>query len=168
MDPIIRYETLEDMTAIENVTIKAFLNAPHSDHNEQFIVATLRDSDALSISLVAEIEGEIIGHIAVSPMTISDGTTGWFGLGPISVEPNYQRSGIGSRLMQKVLEQLITNGANGCVLLGDPAYYSRFGFKPVSDLILPGVPPEFFQAISFCGTLPEGEVSYHDAFNLKN
>ena len=168
MDLIIRKETPEDIEAIENVTIAAFLNAPHTDHNEQFIVRALRNAGVLSISLVAEIQGEVIGHVAISPVTISDGSQGWFGLGPISVLPRHQRSGIGSRLMRKALEELKSTGAAGCVLLGDPAYYSRFGFKTEPYLILPGVPPEYFQAASFCESLPKGEVFYHESFNAQN
>ncbi len=81
----IRNENNSDIEAIEAVTTAAFLNAPHTDHTEQYIVRELRNADALSISLVAEHQGDIIGHVAISPITISDGTTGWFGLGPISV-----------------------------------------------------------------------------------
>lgn len=163
----IRNEEKGDVDAIDAITTAAFLNAPHTDHTEQFIVRELRNSDALSISLVAEDQGKILGHVAISPVTVSDGSTGWFGLGPISVSPNIQRSGIGSKLMRSVLESLKASGASGCVLLGDPAYYSRFGFKPESCLVLPEVPPEYFQAIQFSGVLPVGEVTYHEAFNAK-
>ena len=163
----IRSEEYGDVDAIDKITTAAFLNAPHTDHSEQYIVRELRNSNALSISLVAENQGEIVGHVAISPITISDGAKGWFGLGPISVSPNIQRSGIGSRLMQSVLEILKGSGASGCVLLGDPAYYCRFGFKPESCLVLPDVPPEYFQAIQFSGSLPSGIVTYHEAFNAK-
>ena len=163
----IRDENKSDIAAIDKVTTAAFLNAPHTDHTEQYIVRELRNSNALSISLVAEHQGNIVGHVAISPITISDGAKGWFGLGPISVSPDIQRSGIGSKLMLSVLETLKSSGASGCVLLGDPAYYNRFGFKPESCLILPEVPPEYFQAILFSGVLPSGKVTYHEAFNAK-
>lgn len=163
----IRSEEGDDVDAIDKVTTAAFLNAPHTDHTEQYIVRELRNSNALSISLVAENQGEIVGHVAISPVTISDGAKGWFGLGPISVSPNIQRSGIGSKLMQSVLEALKASGASGCVLLGDPAYYCRFGFKPEPCLVLPDVPPEYFQAIQFAKPLPSGKVTYHEAFNAK-
>jgi putative acetyltransferase len=161
----IRSEEFGDIEAIEVVTTAAFLNAPHTDHTEQYIVRELRNADALSISLVAEHQGDIIGHVAISPITISDGTTGWFGLGPISVSPNLQKSGIGSKLMLAALEALKGSGASGCVLLGDPAYYSRFGFRPESGIVLPDVPAEYFQALPFSATLPIGDVTYHEAFN---
>jgi putative acetyltransferase len=66
--------------------------------------------------------------------------------------------------MRAALALLRERGANGCVLLGDPAYYRRFGFEAGRGLILPDVPPEFFQALSFGGALPRGEVTYHAAF----
>jgi len=163
----IRNENKGDIDEIEKVTIEAFLNAPHTDHTEQYIVRALRNSDALTISLVAESQSQIVGHVAISPITISDGAKGWFGLGPISVSPNIQRSGVGSKLMLTVIEALKDSGASGCVLLGDPAYYSRFGFQPESCLVLPEVPPEYFQAIHFSGVLPSGTVTYHEAFNAK-
>jgi putative acetyltransferase len=167
MNLIIRNEEEGDVDAIDSVTTAAFLNAPHTDHTEQYIVRELRNSNALSISLVAENQGEIVGHVAISPVTISDGSKEWFGLGPISVSPNIQRSGIGSKLMRSVLESLKNSGASGCVLLGDPAYYSRFGFQTAPSLVLPEVPPEYFQSLQFSGVLPSGEVTYHEAFNAK-
>lgn len=163
----IRNEKKDDIDAIEKITIEAFLTAPYSDHTEQYIVRELRNADVLSISLVAEYQGKIVGHVAVSPVTISDGAKGWFGLGPISVSPTIQKSGVGSKLMESALETLKNSGASGCVLLGNPAYYSRFGFKPESCLVYPDAPPEYFQAIQFSGLLPNGKVAYHQAFNAK-
>ena len=163
----IRSEEKGDIDAIEKVTIEAFLNAPHTDNTEQYIIRCLRNSGALSISLVAESQGQIVGHVAISPVTISDGAKGWFGLGPISVSPNIQRSGVGSELMRSALEALKDTGASGCVLLGDPSYYSRFGFRSESCLVLPDVPPEYFQAIQFSGLLPRGKITYHEAFYAK-
>ena len=163
----IRNENKNDIDAIEKVTIESFLNAPHSDNTEQYIIRDLRDSGALSISLIAENEEEVVGHVAISPVTISDGAKGWFGLGPISVSPSIQRSGVGSKLMLSALEALKNSGASGCVLLGDPAYYSRFGFKPESCIIYPDVPPEYFQIIHLSGLLPNGIVTYHESFNAK-
>ena len=145
----------------------AFLEAPHTDHTEQFIVKALRESGALSISLVAEDEGNIIGHVALSPVTISDGAESWYGLGPISVLPNNQSKGIGSKLINTAIQELKNIQAKGCVLLGDPNYYHRFGFKPREGLVLPGVPSEYFQALLFQGNLPKGIVTYHESFSAK-
>ena len=164
---IIREENLNDIALIEAITIEAFLNAPHTDHTEQFIVRELRIAKALSISLVAEENGLIIGHVAVSPVSISDGTTNWFGLGPISVQPQYQSKGVGTKLMCAAIEKLKDISAAGCVLLGDPNYYKRFGFEPESSLVLADVPAEYFQALSFVNLIPSGQVNYHKAFNAK-
>ena len=127
----------------------------------------MRNAGALFISLVAELDREIVGHVAISPVNISDGAIGWYGLGPISVSPDVQGIGIGSRLMKVVLESLKASGASGCVVLGDPGYYRRFGFQSESCLVLPEVPPEYFQVISFSKDLPSGEVAYHEAFDIQ-
>jgi putative acetyltransferase len=164
----VRKELPKDIEAIELLTEKAFLNAPHTDHTEQYIVASLRKADALSISMVVEDAGMLIGHVAVSSVTISDGSDGWFGLGPISVIPDRQGQGVGSQLMEEALGTLKKSGAKGCVLLGDPKYYHRFGFNPHPNLVFPDVPPEYFQVISFCGNFPVGTVTYHEAFIAKS
>ena len=161
----IRDETAADVAAIEGVTIAAFLHAPHTSHTEQFIVDALRKAGQLAVSLVANVDGALVGHVAISPVSISDGAAGWYGLGPISVAPEYQRRGIGSRLMREALRVLREHGASGCVVLGEPGYYSRFGFRVDPNLSLPGVPVEYFQAVSFGALHPRGIVSYHSAFN---
>ncbi|WP_271407760.1 GNAT family N-acetyltransferase [Pseudomonas sp. Q1-7] len=164
MTLILRTERATDIQAIEDLTRAAFADAPHSSGTEQFIVNALRRAGQLSLSLVAEHNGEIVGHVALSPVALSSGTPGWYGLGPISVAPARQGSGIGSRLMGAALAGLRELGAQGCVLLGDPGYYSRFGFVVRPGLTLPGVPPEYFQALSLTGDWAEGEVSYQVAF----
>lgn len=163
----IRSELPSDTVAIEAITIAAFKNATHTDHTEHFIVRELRNAGALSVSLVAEDGGSVVGHVAVSPVTISSGAAGWYGLGPVSVEPERQGSGIGTRLIQAVLHELRSHDASGCVVLGEPGYYSRFGFVANPGLVLPGVPPEYFQAVSFNAALPAGTIAYHDAFAAK-
>lgn len=165
MNIIIRDEQVEDIEAIEKLTKAAFQNAEHTSHTEHFIVNSLRNHGQLTISLVAVEDSSIIGHVAISPVQISSGEMGWYGLGPISVDPNKQGLGIGSLLMNKSLEKLKNLGAKGCVLLGDPNYYSRFGFKNYPELILPNVPSEYFQALSFLGHFAKGYVSYHEGFN---
>ena len=163
----IRQESPSDIPAIHALTEAAFLDAPHASHTEQFLVDALRKAGALSISLVAEDDGVTLGHVAVSPVSISDGAPGWYGLGPISVTPERQRQGIGSRLMVEVLQGLREVGASGCVLVGDPAYYARFGFRSGKNLVLPDVPPEYVQAISFSRSLPQGIVKFHVAFGAQ-
>ncbi|HEY9664832.1 MAG TPA: N-acetyltransferase [Allocoleopsis sp.] len=168
MSITVRPEVPADIWDIEALTVAAFLNAPHTNHTEHLIVNALRESDNLTISLVAEVDGKIVGHVAVSPISISDGSQSWYGLGPISVMPDYQSVGIGSQLMRQALATLRELGASGCVVLGEPEYYSRFGFKAEPSLILPNVPPEYFQAISFDAPLPSGIVSYHESFNVQS
>ena len=168
MNVKIRTETAADVAAIEAVTISAFLHAPHTSHTEQFIVSALRQAGLLTISLVADVEGTVIGHVAVSPVSVSDGASGWFGLGPISVVPEHQCRGVGSLLMHEALRILREQGAAGCVVLGEPEYYSRFGFQADPILILPDAPAEYFQAISLDSSRPHGTVSYHEAFNVQH
>ena len=165
---IIRREAPGDGAAIHAVTIAAFRDAPHTDHTEQFIVDALRAEGALSISLVAEADGAVVGHAAVSPVSISDFSADWFGVGPVSVLPEFQGQGIGSLLMQEVLRVLRDQGAAGCVVLGDPAFYRRFGFLPKASVVLPGVPPAYFQVIAFGQRLPRGAVTYHAAFGVRS
>lgn len=167
MDIEIRNDSAGDFAKIHQVTELAFRDAPHTDHTEQFIVEALRRAEALTISKVAESDGEVVGHIAISPVTVSDGTVGWFGLGPISVLPQCQGLGVGSKLMKSALSDLESRCAAGCVVLGDAKYYGRFGFKVVEGLIFPGVPAEYFQAKSFNGRYPKGEVTYHEAFSAQ-
>src|SRR5690606_18603384 len=114
--------------AIHTLVAAAFDGHPHSDGSEPAIVDRLRADGDLTISLVAEDGGEIVGHIAFSPVTISDGNEGWFGLGPVAVAPQRQREGIGAALIEHGLALLRERGSAGCVVLGDPAYYGRFGF----------------------------------------
>ena len=164
----IRNETPDDVAAIDAVTVAAFQNAPHTSHTEQFIVAALRAAGALTVSLVAEAEGAVVGHVAVSPVTISDGTPNWYGLGPISVLPAWQGRSVGSALMRAALEALRESGAAGCVVVGEPAFYGRFGFRAEAGLVLPDIPPEYFQAVAFGNRdVPQGIVAYDNAFNAQ-
>lgn len=163
---LIRAEQDQDAASIHRVVQQAFLSAPRSDFNEQFIVDELRIAGALSISLVAEMDTEIIGHVAVSPVQITDGSLYWFGLAPVSVLPAYQGQGIGSLLVRAALMRLRELPAAGCVLLGEPEYYHRFGFTPVPGLILRDVPPQYFQAVAFGPEMAQGEVTYHAAFSV--
>jgi putative acetyltransferase len=157
-------ETPADIPAVHALTAAAFKDAAHSSHTEHYIVDALRARGELVISQVAEQAGQVIGHVAVSPVAISDGSEGWFGLGPISVDPPHQGRGVGAALMRAALDALQLIGARGCVLLGEPAYYRRFGFRCVPGLVLPGVPAEYFQALLLQAPMPRGEVSYSPAF----
>ncbi|MDR1450199.1 MAG: N-acetyltransferase [Propionibacteriaceae bacterium] len=161
----IREETPDDVRTIIAVTEAAFRDSGlPGERNEQHIFAALREAGDLTISLVAEQDSQIVGHIAFSPATISDGTAGWHTLGPLSVLPEFQRQGVGSALVRKGLVQLKELGASGSVLVGNPDYYPRFGFIHRDDLGYDGIPPEVVFALSFNGQYPTGAVSDHPAF----
>lgn len=160
----VRAETPSDIPAITAVTIGAFKTLAISNQTEHYIVEALRAAKALAVSLVAEVEGRVVGHIAFSPVTMSDGTRGWYGLGPVSVLPELQCQGIGGALIKEGLARLKALGAQGCCLVGHPGYYGRFGFENMEGLGLEGVPPEAFFALAFSGPMPQGNVTFHDAF----
>ena len=161
---IIRSETDADVSIITEVTVAAFKTLEISNHTEQFIIEALRAAKALTLSLVAEIDGCVVGHIAFSPVTISDDTKHWYGLGSLSVLPEYQRKGVGKALIQEGLAQLKDLGAKGCCVVGHPDYYRKFGFENMPGLVLEGVPPEVFFSLSFDGHTPQGTVTFHEGF----
>jgi putative acetyltransferase len=160
----IRDETDADAHAITEVTVAAFKTLAISRHTEQFIVAALRAAGALAVSLVAEADGRAVGHIAFSPVAISDGTRNWYDLGPVSVLPACQRQGIGKALIREGLSRLKDRKARGCCLVGHPEYYRQFGFSNTPGLGVEGVPSEVFFALSFDGHVPQGTVTFHEAF----
>lgn len=160
----IRSESSDDINEIENIIIEAFRNHPHSNQTEHNIVTKLRDNDALAVSLVAIINHTIVGHIAFSKVKINNEFIQWYGLAPVSVKPEYQHQGIGSKLIRSGLEAIKALNAKGCVLLGEPEYYNKFGFKAIDGLVFKGVPPEYFQALRLSGEMPLGNIEYHSAF----
>jgi len=163
----IRKETTSDIEAITEVTIAAFKTVPISNHTEQFIIKALRAAGTLTLSLVAELDGRVVGHIAFSPVIISDGTKDWYGLGPVSVLPDYQKQGIGKSLINEGLSLLKDMGGQGCALVGDPNYYIRFGFKNYPQLVHEGIPQEVFLALPFNEKIPPGIVVFHEGFWVK-
>jgi putative acetyltransferase len=160
----IRNETDADASAIAEVTVAAFKTLAISHHTEQFIIAALRAAKALTVSLVAEVNGRVVGHIAFSPVTISDRSPNWYGLGPVSVLPERQRRGIGSALIREGISRLKDLGGRGCCLVGHPEYYRRFGFQNIKGLVHEGVPEEVFFALSFDHHIPQGIVEFHVGF----
>jgi putative acetyltransferase len=161
---IIRNEIGSDIEAISEVTKAAFKNLQISNHAEQFIINALRDANALTISLVAEADNKVVGHIAFSPVTISDGSQGWYGIGPVSVLPELQKQGIGKSLIHAGLSSLKALGAKGCVLVGDPGYYERLGFRNLPDLVIEDVPQQCFLALPFGENKTRGTVVFHEGF----
>ncbi len=165
MNISIRPETPADHAVIRDILIAAFADHPFSHQTEHLIVERLRADNALTLSLVAEIDGEVVGQIAFSAVTIGGKDCGWLGLGPIAVSPNLQRQGIGQALANEGLRQIRGLGAKGCVLVGDPAFYRRFGFENNSVLQMEGVPPEVLMCLPMGDEMPEGNVAHHPAFH---
>lgn len=166
----LRAESRADHAAIRALIETAFANAEHASGTEARIVDALRDADALTVAMVADLDGEAIGHVAMSPVRIDGRDMGWHGLGPVAVAPAHQGHGVGFALVQAALQELRMGGSRGCVVLGDPDYYGRFGFQRVDALTYPGAPPEYFMALAFGkdtphGGIPSGEVAYHPAFD---
>jgi putative acetyltransferase len=161
---IIRPETIADFAAIRNILIAAFASEPHSRQTEHLIVEALREAGAMTIGLVAEIDGTVVGHIAFSPAQINGEDCGWFILGPVAVEPARQRQGIGAALIREGLQRLHDLGAKGCALVGHPGYYGRFGFEHIPSLTMEGIPPEVFFCLPMTDHVPQGEVTHHAAF----
>jgi putative acetyltransferase len=162
----IRPERPEDAAAIRALTDAAFAGMPFSNQTEARVIDGLRAAGALTLSLVATEADAIIWHVAFSPVTVNGQAVGWYGLGPVSVWPARQRRGVGQALIREGLEQLRALGAGGCVLLGDPAYYRRFGFESDPELYAVGVPPGAFQRLTLAGARPKGQVSFHPAFDV--
>lgn len=167
--PTIRPERSDDAAPIRRLVEVAFAGAPHTSGTEGAIVDALRAAGTLTLSLVAEdrVDGggdAIVGHIAFSPVTIAGTDAGWFGLGPLAVLPGRQGTGVGAALVRDGLARLRETGARGCVVLGDPDYYRRFGFTPDPDLTFAGAPPAYFMRRTFSDDVPTGPVRYADAF----
>jgi putative acetyltransferase len=124
---IVREERPEDRAAIHRVNREAFGQVTEAD-----VVDRLRANGKVTLSLVAEVNGQVVGHILFTPVTIGAavGTIFVLGLAPMAVLPSYQRRGIGHRLVERALSRLRAAGHRGVVVLGHPAYYPRFGFVP--------------------------------------
>lgn len=160
----IRAEHPSDDPAINDLTERAFMGMPYSEGTEAPIIRLLRQSGDLALSLVAEENGTIIGHIAFSPIRIGSHRN-WFGLGPIAVEPSRQRAGIGTSLIKNGLEMLKERGAAGVALIGNPDVYRSSGFASDGRLTYKGLESRYVQRIVFSGVDPEGEIHYADAFD---
>ena len=160
----IRAERPGDSKAIGEVIASAFHEMPYADGDEAQLVEALRARGALPVSLVAELDGTIVGQVAFSPARAPAGAPGWYALGPVAVLPAFHGRGIGSTLVRSGLEAISEIGAIGCILTGDPAYYRRFGFVRSPESAPPGEPPEFFMVKLLRGQLPAGVIHFHEAF----
>jgi putative acetyltransferase len=161
----IRFERPADAAAISELTTSAFKSTAHASGTEALIVERLRAVTVLTTSLVAIEDNDVIGHVACSPVTIKPDQVGWYGLGPVSVRPDRQRLGVGQALIRAALQDLRSQGAAGCVLLGDPAYYHRFGFVSDPALTYRSGRSRYFQSLVLGGPPAIGDVSFHPSFD---
>ncbi|WP_456391098.1 GNAT family N-acetyltransferase [Profundibacter sp.] len=164
---MIRTEQTDDIAEIRRIVAAAFKPVQNSDNTEPDIIDMLRDTGAMTLSLVSVKGAEILGHIAFSAVTIGGKDCAWFGLGPVAVQPDHQGKGVGSALVNAGLTMLKDQGAQGCVVLGNPAYYQRFGFRTNPDLRFADAPAQYFMALPFAPSPPSGDVIYHKAFYIE-
>jgi putative acetyltransferase len=128
----IRQERPEDIQTVRQLLTRAF---EKNYEGEAELVDRLRDAEKVTFALVAESEGLVVGHVMYSPLILESAPEGFRGLGlaPLAVLPEYQRQGIGGRLLQESLQQCKDIGYDIVVLLGHPSYYPRFGFSKASE-----------------------------------
>ncbi|MDR0183821.1 GNAT family N-acetyltransferase [Lysobacter arvi] len=160
----IRTETHDDHAAIRELLGEAFAESDGKGRIEQRIVDELRRDGELSLCLVADIDGRIAGVAVFSPVAI-EGANAWYGLGPVAVAPRDQGNGVGTALIRAGLAELGDRGAAGCVVLGEPAYYARFGFRNDGELRYADAPPEYFLSLPFKDDGAKGDVRYHPSFS---
>ncbi|MCX2979894.1 N-acetyltransferase [Halieaceae bacterium IMCC14734] len=161
---LIRKECAADCDSIRSITVSAFRGMPYAGGDEQDVIDRLRSANALTLSLIAVIEEEVVGHIAFSPATTSDGSCPWFALGPVSVIPERQCKGVGRALIENGLAQLKSMNALGCILTGNPAYYKKFGFQLAPENAPSNEPAEFFMLKQLSSGVAQGQFSFHEAF----
>lgn len=160
----IRDEESADQERIGQITEIAFRDMPYAGGDEQDVIERLRKAGALTLSLVAVLDQDTVGHIAFSPARQSDGSHPWFALGPVSVLPDHQGKGIGSALIERGLASVRELGALGVILTGNPAYYQRFGFQPAPQYAPGNEPSEFFMLKQFTAANPNGAFQFHEGF----
>jgi len=161
---LLRPEKSADFSAIYALTKAAFAPMPFAAGNEQDLINTLRDEGALSLSLVAEYQEQVIAHIAFSIATTKDESTHWYGLGPVSVAPHLQRQGIGSKLILHGLALLRQRNADGCILVGNAEYYKRFGFQLAPQLCPNGEPKDHYMILPMSQNIPTSAIHFHPLF----
>jgi len=165
---IIREEQPSDMEIIWKVNVEAF-----ETEAEANLVNSLRDSGCTFISLVAETDNKVVGHILFTPVELSGNKNKLkiIGLAPMAVLSQYQNKGLGSKLVETGLERCKSLGYDAVVVLGHPTYYPKFGFVPSVKYGIKSeydVPDEAFMILELTpGSLKhhEGVIRYHEAFN---
>lgn len=164
MELTIRAATAADAAAITAVLQAAFAQHPHSQNQEYRLVEALRVQGGLSVALCAWQGEQLCGLVCASPVQLPMSAEGWYCIAPLAVLPALQGQGIGQQLMLAVLHKLQAIGAAGCVLVGEPDYYQRFGFSADPALTSAGIPPEYVLSRAFGSQQAQGEIIYHPAF----
>ena len=162
----IREEQPQDADVIFTLTAKAFAGKPYSDGTEPHIIDRLRSDGDLTLSLLAVKAQSIVGHVAFSKVSINSIHNHWYGLGPVAVTPTLQKHGIGTTLINAGLKLMQERNAHGIALIGDPGYYSRFGFTSTGLLKYQDIPVEYVQYLAWKSEAPEGELTYCRAFDV--
>lgn len=165
MEALIRPEKTGDHAAIYDITKRAFAPMPYAAGDEQDLINKLRDAGALALSLVAEKDGVVVGQVTFSPAFAADGSAGWYALGPVAVEPELKHQGIGGQMIRAGIAWLRGQDAAGCALVGNPAYYGRFGFMPFPELAPEGEPAEYFQILPLRVEKPDVVIGFHPLFH---
>lgn len=160
----IRPESESDYAAIYQLTEEAFKGKPYAGGDEQDLIDALRAIRALSVSLVATDDSVVVGQITFSPATITSRLGTWFALGPVSVSPERQGEGIGGELIEAGIKRIKAMGAWGCILTGDPRYYSRHGFEMAQQHCPVNEPSEYFMLRLLGNKQPQGIFEFHEAF----
>ena len=170
----IRKELTTDHLAVFNLIKKAFANETFSDHKEQFLVNRLRKSTAFipELSIIAESNSQVVGHILLTKINIVNNqqSNPSLALAPISILPNFQKQGIGSKLIKYAHKKAIKMGYTSIILLGHPDYYTKFGYRPTENfgINLPfDVPKEYCMAIELINdslNAIQGTVTYPKEF----
>lgn len=168
---LIRQETRSDFKEVYNVVKEAFATAQHADGNEQDLVAELRNGDSFisQLSLVAEVNNEIAGHILFTKGKVGDSTV--LILAPLSILPKFQKQGIGTSLMNeghRIAKELVYEYV---LVLGSDKYYPRVGYMPAENFgiqIPDGIPTENFMAMKLQDNAAniKGPVSYAKEFGI--
>ncbi|WP_434779621.1 GNAT family N-acetyltransferase [Neisseria sp. Ec49-e6-T10] len=165
---VIRSEEKGDEQVIDQLLLDAFKDQPYSNNTENQMVQKLRQDNGVTLALVAGYKDEIIGYIAFSKIVIDNQLSDWEALAPVSVSPQWQNKGIGRQLIEEGLKILKGRLVSGCVLVGFPEYYKRFGFRTTNQLKVDGIPPEYFMVLPFNKSIPVGTVEFHSAFLSDN
>lgn len=166
---LIRQETIDDYKEVYELITEAFATAEHADGNEQDLVVALRKGTAFipELSLVAEIDGRLAGHILYTKAKVNDVEV--LALAPLSVRPEYQRQGVGTALINEGHKIAKSLGCQYSVVLGSETYYPRVGYIPAQQLgieVPEGFPAENFMAIQLQENAQplNGTITYAEEF----